>query len=99
MGARQEKMTVLDLGAGTGYFALPLAKQGARVIGADVVGRRGVQLAHLAFSDDERLGHVGWQHQLERANGVRNERIVGKHLPGLPPTVCLEARLPDGRAR
>jgi SAM-dependent methyltransferase len=59
MGARR----VLDLGCGTGRFALPLAREGIRVVGADrspemlamLCAKRGRELLHVVRCDAERL--------------------------------------------
>jgi cyclopropane fatty-acyl-phospholipid synthase-like methyltransferase len=62
--------TVLDLGAGTGYFSIRLARHGARVIAADV--------------DERFLGYIRQRVPAEGTDGGEvTTRLVGYNDPGL----------------
>jgi ubiquinone/menaquinone biosynthesis C-methylase UbiE len=63
--------TVADIGAGTGYFAFPLAKKAAKVIAIDI--------------DQRFLDYIEQKKQAEKSGGSIETRLTGPNASGLKP--------------
>ena len=63
--------TVADIGAGTGYFAFPLAKKAAKVIAIDI--------------DQRFLDYIEQRKQAEKTSGNIETRLTAPNAPGLKP--------------
>ena len=70
LGSLQGK-TVADIGAGTGYFAFPIAKQAVKVIAIDI--------------DQRFLNHIAQKKQKQKAGGNIETRLTKPDSPGLKP--------------
>jgi ubiquinone/menaquinone biosynthesis C-methylase UbiE len=63
--------TVADIGAGTGYFAFPVAKKAAKVIAIDI--------------DQRFLDYIEQRKQAEKTGGNIETRLTAPDAPGLKP--------------
>jgi ubiquinone/menaquinone biosynthesis C-methylase UbiE len=63
--------TVADIGAGTGYFAFPLAKKAAKVIAIDI--------------DQRFLDYIEQKKRAEKTGGNIETRLTAPDAPGLKP--------------
>jgi 2-polyprenyl-3-methyl-5-hydroxy-6-metoxy-1,4-benzoquinol methylase len=63
--------TVADIGAGTGYFAFPIAKKGAHVIAIEI--------------DQRFLDYIAHRKQSQKTKGTIETRLTQPDTPGLKP--------------
>lgn len=70
LGSLQGK-TVADIGAGTGYFAFPIAKQAAKVIAIDI--------------DQQFLDYIKEKKETQKIVGNIETRLTTQDSPGLKP--------------
>jgi SAM-dependent methyltransferase len=87
--------TILDLGAGTGQFALPAARQFGRVIAVDVSPLMAQVIRERAAADGLRnievvqAGFLSYEHQGPTVDGVFTRNAL-HHLPDFWKAIALE---------
>jgi ubiquinone/menaquinone biosynthesis C-methylase UbiE len=88
--------TVIDLGAGTGHFAIQAAKRGARAIAVDIsqnmlnYAREKAEKAGVAKNMDFRLGgFLSYEHTDEPVDAVESQMAL-HHLPDTWKQVALQ---------